>query len=182
MNKTLISQYLVMRTFIKFRKGFTSIDDSWSKRFLLNNNKMIIIYYHDICVSQLSDHNTCQLGLYHFGWIYVLTVGEVIELQILHGVYDHHLIHLLHDEPLIEDLMWCSLPTNLMFQVSPVYCVQEILHLKKYFYLHFQILKISYPFYYVDIFFWDSRMIQILVRNVEQSQSVQNDVSQYSNI
>ena len=57
-----------------------------------------------------------------------LTVGQVGgELEILHGVDDHDLVHLVHDVPLVENLMRGFLPANLMLEMSHVNCVQEIL-------------------------------------------------------
>ena len=64
----------------------------------------------------------------HFSWIYKLTVGQIGgELEILHGVDDHDLVHLVHDVSLVEDLMRGFFPAYFMLEMSHVYCVQEIL-------------------------------------------------------
>ena len=47
-------------------------------------------------------------------WIYSLTVGEIIQLQVFHGVYQHHLVHLFQHVLLIEDPLSGSLPPDVM--------------------------------------------------------------------
>ena len=74
----------------------------------------------------------------HFSWIYELSIGQIRgELQILHGVDDHDLVHLVHDVPLVENLMRGLLPAHLMLEMPHVDCFQKILDLKKSLYVAF---------------------------------------------
>ena len=72
---------------------------------------------------------------FHFSGVYQLSIGQVRgQLEVLHGVDDHDLVHLVHDVPLVENSVRGLLPANLMLEMSHVYCIQKILNLNQSFY------------------------------------------------
>ena len=88
-------------------------------------------YITIITLLTLSHHKiSSKLTLCRFSWIYQLGIGEIRgKLEVLHGVDDHDFVHLVHDEPLVENLMRGLLPAYLMLEMPHVYCVQEMLYL-----------------------------------------------------
>ena len=67
----------------------------------------------------------------HSSGIYELSIRQIRrQLQVLHGVDDHDLVHLVHDVPLVEKLKRGLLPTNLMLEMPRVYCVQKVFYLQ----------------------------------------------------
>ena len=59
-----------------------------------------------------------------------LTVGEIVQMEVFHGIDNHNFIHLIHDELLIIHSLSCFLPTEIMLQKSDIDCFKKLPHLK----------------------------------------------------
>ena len=66
-------------------------------------------------------------------WIKVLCVGQVIgKLKIFCCEYQHTLVHLLDDIPLVQFFVRGSLPSNLVFYEPRVQNIEKVFSLKRY--------------------------------------------------
>ena len=59
-----------------------------------------------------------------------LTVGEIVQLEVFHGIDNHNFIHLIHDELLIVHSLSGFLPTEIMLQKSDIDCFNKLPHLQ----------------------------------------------------
>ena len=66
-------------------------------------------------------------------WIKVLCVGQVIgKLKIFFCEYQHTLVHLLDDIPLVQFFVRGSLPSDLVFYKPRVQNIEKVFSLQRY--------------------------------------------------
>ena len=129
-----------------------------------------------IILNQSSHNNYCKTSLsckfVYCCWsrIQLLTVGKIIELEVLHGVDHHDLIHLVDDPSLVENTLWGPFPSNLVFQISHVNCVQEILRLEENRYIYINIL--------LKFFFFSFIILTFLMTKISFSGNSRNSSSE----